>query len=517
MSRTSLMASGRVAARFLAGMTGEVLSQSWRSTFGRPHPFARRPDPETVRYKASIRAPWPQPNPHAPDELAATVLHLPAEELKEFRRVTIARLTRTLRESWPDALRFASAETETPAVSDDLLIRWMTESLFCRSMTTELDAADRSLLGPMDGGGVLYKQDLRVIGKMKTVPGTYVSGPTLFTRRPDSSARCVPVGIAFPRDDASGPLLVRPEDGAAWELSKHHMVLAACYEGLFGSHPLVHFPVDAINALTKTILPREHLVSRLLMPHLYIQLCLNFSVWFIDKSPLHNEQSLLFTGLTNDGVDGALSIATSTYVGIEGHPGCPGYAWDPEPEVLHSDYGAFLAGYHRIILDFVTEVVAGINLRDPDLQRWWRACGTHVRGFPDEAALHETGELERVLAFLIHNAAIVHSVDHHSFGTLPLLPHMLRIRVPAPTSRSIPPLDRSRFTTLEDRFRMFFTHAMHIRPNTERRLLDVDYGFEAPHHQGAQRRFFERLRAYDADPGVTRHAPLDSLACSIQY
>lgn len=446
------------------------------------------------------------------------MLHIPKAELRDFIGGTMRRLTKSLQKDGPKALRFAVGQPETPPVGDDLLIQVLTESLFSRTMDPALTESDWALLGAeVSVEGVVYKHDLHPASFMAPLPGLYVAGPTVYTRRPSAGARCVPVGIAFPRPGAQGPLLLRPSDGAAWELAKHHAVQAAFYTGLYGTHPLVHFPVDAINALTKVVLPVNHVVARLLLPHFYTQLSLNFSVMFIDKSPLHNDQSLPFAGFANDGPRSALNMTQEVYAGMPDHPGYPGYTWDAEPAKMHSDYGAFLEGYHRIILAFVIEVLADVDRSDPDLRRWWRECGAHVRGFPGLEVLATPGELEAAVAFVIWNAAIVHSVDHYSFGTLPLVPHLLRLRVPPPTSRTIPPLDRTQFTTVEDRFRMFFTHRMHIRPNTARKLVDVDYTFASPERQAAQARFIAALRVVDADPGVTRHAPLEDIATSIQY
>lgn len=55
-----------VARNFYGWIAGETAKQSWQALTGRPPPRRSRPAPETLRYKQSIRAPWPQPNPHAP-------------------------------------------------------------------------------------------------------------------------------------------------------------------------------------------------------------------------------------------------------------------------------------------------------------------------------------------------------------------------------------------------------------------------------------------------------------------
>lgn len=133
--------------------------------------------------------------------------------------------------------------------------------------------------------------------------------------------------------------------------------------------------------------------------------------------------------------------------------------------------------------------------------------------------LREQPRLFDSIAQVICSASVVHSVDHHSFGTIPVLERGLRMRVPPRTSRSLPPLDRKTLTTVDDRFRLCLTIEMHFDPTpfALTRLEDVDYGFDAPALREANARFLAALRAYDADPGVKRHIPLHDIACSIQY
>ena len=239
---------------------------------------------------------------------------------------------------------------------------------------------------------------------------------------------------------------------------------------------------------------------------------------FINKSPLHNDQTYLFTGFTNNKAEGALETMKAVYNGVPDHEKTyPGFKWTSEPEKTHSDYGQFLEGYYNIIHRFVSVVLKDANLEQPELVFWWSECGKHVRNFPKPSLLRKPGELEKVVTYIIWNASVVHSTDHYSFGHLPNLVEWLRLRVPYPNARVIPKLDRSCFTTKEDRFRMFMTHRMHITPNTIHKLTDVDYGFDSTEAQEAQKQFILELKNYDLKPGVTRHAPLDQIATSIQF
>lgn len=509
----------------LRGLAKEFVNELWRTVFGRN--LGPRPDESSRRYKYAIRAPWPQPNPHAPDELAPSVLHLPEAELRDFKKLVMGRLTRQLRTRVVPAMVFAEKNREAPAVSDSAHVRYLTETLFSRGMTTELDDYDRQALGTLpDDIGTVYKVDLSPATLIDPVDDFHVVGCISYFARRTPTERCVPLGIVFPepgtltrRERQAPPLLIRPVDGEAWELAKHFPVSSAVYIGLNGTHPFIHFPSDAINALAKAILPTSHVLSQLLAPHLFIQLCLNFSVLFIDKSPQHNNLSEFFTGLAYDGKESPHRLMRAVYVGIDGNSSYPGYSFKRVLSPTHSDYSQFIDGYFRVIRNFVVEVLAGITIEDPHVRRWVDACAEYVRDFPTAEELQDHDRLLDTVAQIICNASVVHSVDHYSFGSIPILERSLRMRVPPPTSRSHPPLDRSAFTTVDDRFRLCLTNEMHFDPTpfALTRLEDVDYGFSEPGLHAANARFLASLRAYDQNPGVTRHIPLHDIASSIQY
>lgn len=449
--------------------------------------------------------------------MAPSVLHLPAAELAEFNRVIVQRLSRQLRTRIGPALAFALKHQEAPLIPDSEHIRQMSETLFSRFMTTDLDAQDRTVLGPLaERPGTVYKLDVRASSMLTPIEGVYTTGSVVYLHRAQPQERCTPLGVAFWYDDA--PLLIQPGDGDAWELAKHYAVMGASYLGLLGTHTLVHFPTDSVNAISKAVLPPEHTLFKLLAPHLYIQLCLDFSVQHIDKSPYHNNQTEFFTGLAYDGPTSPWRITRAVYAGVPGNPTFPGYRFPRAVEPTHSDYGDFLLGYYQVFRTFVAEVLADVSTDDPLVARWAAACGQYVRGFPTLEELADHAVLVDTVTYVIWNASVLHSTDHYSWGTIPILERSLRLRVPPPRSRTIT-LDRRAMTTAEDRFRLCLTDQMSLTPTpfVETRLMDVDYGFAQPALQKAQQRFHAGLRAYDAAPGVTRHIPLADIACSIQY
>jgi hypothetical protein len=82
------------------------------------------------------------------------------------------------------------------------------------------------------------------------------------------------------------PRIFHPGDGKAWQLAKYFALQGALVRINLVDHPMVHFPPDAINAITKTALPKSNLVLQLLLPHFYLSLP-------VDNSVLEGQFSLI--------------------------------------------------------------------------------------------------------------------------------------------------------------------------------------------------------------------------------
>ena len=66
--------------------------------------------------------------------------------------------------------------------------------------------------------------------------------------------------------------------GTAWWLAKYFVLQGAIHRINLVDHIKVHFPGDTINAVTKSVLPRWHLINQLLVPHFRLTLPVNNTV-----------------------------------------------------------------------------------------------------------------------------------------------------------------------------------------------------------------------------------------------
>src|SRR5262249_25748665 len=73
-----------------------------------------------------------------------------------------------------------------------------------------------------------------------------------------------------------------------WNLAKIYALQGAAYHVLFVVHPALHMPLDAVNAITKTVIPQNHPLFQLLYPHLAYQLALDNAVLQGPNSVVNN-------------------------------------------------------------------------------------------------------------------------------------------------------------------------------------------------------------------------------------
>lgn len=454
-----------------------------------------------------------EPSPIDPGGLAATVLRVPPKEVEEFLQVVVRRYQRSLTQHWARAALESWRDRALAPLDDLEFTRIVTRTSFARLVTPRLDPADRRVFA-----GVLkkhgprrkyYKVDLSALDRFDTFPGIFVT-PTISLFGRDDSGSLRPLAIGM------GDRVVEPGDGASWDYGKY-AVTQGCALGLVvGIHPTVHFPMDAINACTKALLPRSHVVRRLLEPHLYMQLPLNYAVLYIDRSVAHNDQREIYTPFPGT-QDGFFQFTTAYHRGIPGNSAYPSYRFPLGPPDIPLEYGEYIAAYYRVIEQFVAQVVERVKPDDRRLARWADEIARHVRGFPDGASIRENHNLVRALTTFITNVSVLHSADHHSFATIPVNKAPLRLRQPPPGPDHRGPLDRRKLIEWEDLFRHRMASEMYFKSSPVVKLEDAEYDFTQLSLRLAAERFHRALRVLDRNLPGPCFAPLDQLASSIQF
>lgn len=487
--------------------------------------YARRKQALGVLYEGDeflypSDGPWPEASFDYPYGQAPQVMNIPADEQRDWQKNIGRYYTDNAVGTFYNRSPFGVAAAEYARddlvqngisgyaeVSDDDFIALICEGLFSKFLS-RLDPQDVALFGlkptdlAPDSPYEYYKSDYRcMMVVQQTWPGEYACPTIVLVRRQRGGQKRYAdegayelMAIAVARKPANVPpgdapfvyefptelVFTKAQDSASagWFLAKYFVLQGAAHRINLIDHVKVHFPPDAINALTKTILPKWHLVHQLLEPHFRLTLPVNNTVLEGQRSLINrdtwypwspfvavgNEVRKLFpfawagAGYYGDkyyGADAAQLGRNSSYPAFRYSTNPDGMPGADDPAVLIpnfigmdcSRYGAFLKSYYPPILKFVTESLKELGSptsNDPkvqvawlEVQHWAHEISKLLPGFPDENGILAQGELARVCAMVIWNAAVVHSSDH---TTLHLMmdtqPVPFVLRVPPPTSRT---------------------------------------------------------------------------------
>ena len=471
-------------------------------------PLWSDPDLAADQFLYQRKGPWPQPCPSYPMEQAPEVLNIPAVETMLWTQFIGSRYFKTETFFPGGAAANAAAGSQLPIPSDAEFVRMMTTSVFARSLKQGKDGAWYSNFYPM-----------KLISDA-TMVGTYSWPVECKFKRDENQFTCV--NIAIPSNiDGNSPLLVQPSD-PAWNLAKAYALQGASYVGLFVVHPALHFPMDTVNAITKTAVPRNHPLFQLLHPHSSYALAVNNAVLETDDGVLsNNPQGTWFDPLTATGLV-IKRMFGAGYAGLDEHPKLyPKYDYMNPWMDTSIDYGRCLALYFQPFLAFCTTVADEILLQSPNdtyVERWANYISANLHGFPDGVEIFKRepgkpGVLATALAIYMWDVTVSHAADHYSFandiapeklgpaGTTLAAWKFLRLRVPPPQKSSdgadvklvsdvchADDLYRSEMTQ-----ELFFKSAT-LLPN----LVDTRYAFTSANLLQAQERFHSDLNQVSA-------------------
>lgn len=497
-------------------------------------------------YLYNKQGPWPQPNPAM--DLWPAVVHLPQEEWTKFEWNIGLRYAAQALYYAPVALTYAIRHRGLKPVSDTEFADFMCARSFSKfqyeagtkDIETFLPGFDMTRLR---SDRKYFITDLFLMRHIPSQDGQYVAVTvSLFEMDERGAAR--PVAIYIESRTENTKTTVYPEDGSAWELSKYYALLGCAYRIVFSIHSTLHFPMDALNAITKTALPKENLVFQLLYPHLEFSLELNLVVQTSKTSPIKNHQEYPYTGVTGTAEEIAGLFE-------DAHRGVPerGKAYPPFHFTLKptseraSEYFRFQMEYYNCIFRFVKEVVKKLTPDDKQQLVEWadyiapfsnRHAG-HVlygstyladplRHFPYGNELFREYEGEEIITWLltmiIWDLSVGHAGDHYDFGMMDIDKVPMRLRLPAPDNRQIHYFDRRKLRSFNDTFRHRMEWRMFYIPTNVTLLHNINYNFADPELQALNRRFLQDLKDTErglADKAIRNFLPLRKISRSIQY
>ena len=363
--------------------------------------------------------PWPQPAPAYPMTRPPEVLTIPEAEANLWNETIGWRYKTTVAEYTLEAFLDGIKDLLFTLPGDDEFVQVMTRTVYSRFLRRETPTSP------------IWLGDFTAMELIDPLPGTFCA--PVVCRFQQEGERFACISIRFLKTGKNNDLLVRPGD-KAWNLAKAYALQGAAYHALFVVHPTIHFPMDSVNAITKTAVPMIHPLFQALLPHTAYTLALDNAVlegaWTVVNNKVHETW---FDPLTATGynVKQLFGIGYSGYKGLAAYPAYNYMAPWMDGDML---YGRCLREYFKPFLVFATKIANVIPKTDPYVKRWADYCSAQVRGFPDGTAIFEGNTLAKVIAIYMWDVSVAHGADHQSFGNgISLKNKFLRLRRPPPT------------------------------------------------------------------------------------
>ena len=401
--------------------------------------------------------PWPQPSRDHPFGLAPGIYQIPKAEWDDWTKFVgdyyLEKAApfgvKSAEIAVHDALETASEYADITDAEFNVLV---CEGLYSKFLS-DLDPRDKETFKDLitDTEQFDYlKSDYSCMRVVKqTHPGEAAAASVALIRRPknDKGFNYEVVAIQLQHwDKDAKKFVISPAftnaDGEAWRIARYFLLQGAIQRINLVDHTEVHFPPDAINAITKTVLPKENLVLRLLRPHMWLSMCVNNTVLEGQRSLINRNTWYPWSPFVaaGDEVRKLLPFGWygSQYYSAKLSPGdaskdayfdepnssYPAYRYDPVPPQIASRYGEFLNAYFAPVRKFVRGVVDQMTDIDWREVRYWADhISVWMPGFPSGDDLVGAGAdgvapnkdlLADTLAHFIWNASVRHSADHQT-------------------------------------------------------------------------------------------------------
>lgn len=460
----------------------------------------------------SRKGPWPQPCPIHPWGESPAVIHIPLRETLDWWVWIGSRYVATLALSpyyFLKGLLFPGLKKVSNQEFEDLL----NYSMMSKFLTDKLDDEDWEVFS-------CYKSedkewfiiDLAAVESVTPYEGIYLSATkTLLFKKGD---RFVVEAIYV---NETQTLFDIKEETDGWELAKYFVLQGGALCATLVIHPLLHFPFDSINAITKTSLPREHILFKLISPHLRFTLPLENAVLNYKSSLLQGKWWMTYAPYPG-GPQGLRDLLVDGYKGIKGNLSYPPFSYNLNAPSVEGKYGIYLRRYYEVIYKFVTGVLCDVRAGDFWISKWADYCNQHVNDFPDGKKIFEGDTLFRTVTTYLFTVTVAHATDHYNYGILDKRKVPLRMRQ-APPKKDTKMISRSKLVTAIDQMKYSMADNQFFSPTTVTSLIKAKYPFVESDKMACAVEFKNDLKMLDEQlrrEGI-EYMPLNKISASIQF
>jgi hypothetical protein len=468
-------------------------------------------DPKDFLY--GRKGPWPQPCPDHPYDESPGVIHLPINEWVDWW----LRIGSRFAIQWPIFTPYYYLKglfsPGCKKVTEAEFHNFLTNSMMSKFITPKLDAVDcDNFKKEMIPGREYFIVDLDPVRVVIPFKGMHVSATKTLLER--EKEQFVIKAIWIEKTNA----VLEPTDGDAWELAKFFVLQGGALCATMVVHPLQHFPLDSINAITKTALPKEHVLFKLLHAHLRFTLPLENAVLNFKMSLLHDDKWWKTYAPFPGPYGGVRDLLVEGYRGIRNNDSYPPFSYPRRPPKIYSGYGTFLDAYYETIYKFVDEVVKIIPSDDLHVRNWANYIYSWIPGFPNGDEIFKGKTLTEVVAYFIWDVTIGHTIDHHNYGEMDVQKVPMRIRQ-APPKKGTKIKSYKALQTPIDLMKYRLAMRLFFGPTVLTKLIDVKYDFKDPALLASAEKFKADLRQTEKnlkEQGLV-YVPLEGIACSIQF
>ncbi|MBY0413421.1 MAG: hypothetical protein K2Q18_04620, partial [Bdellovibrionales bacterium] len=374
------------------------------------------------------KGPWPQPCPEHPFGEAAGVIHLPFGEAVDWWLKIGSRYVGTLLYT-PIAYMRGIITPGVDEVSDEEFVSMLTNSMLAKFVKNVFDSTDRKIFGNKLEEDNVWICDFEPVKVVKTFDGIYASASKTLLKK--NGEKFSIIGIHIDQTDS----FFVPTDGDKWELAKYFVLQGGALCSTLVIHPLLHFPMDSVNAITKTALPKDHIIFQLFYPHLRFTLYLEKAVLTFKTSLLMSKWWMPYAPYPGPYI-GLRDLLVEGYKGIGDNFSYPPFKFQFEPEFIVGKYGEFHQAYYPVFKKFVEEVL--VDLSDTEvfyLTAWADYITAWVPGFPKGAELvRDRALLVSTVAYCLFDVTVGHTVDHYNFGHMDIRKIPMRLRQLPPSN-----------------------------------------------------------------------------------
>ena len=438
-------------------------------------------------YEYGNEGPWPQPAPDHPMGQLAQVLHLPERELQDWKKNVSKKYLWLFLTRWPIALWRAIKNRHYKEITDDRFDNYLTNEMYSRYLSP-LDEIDKTAfanyLDDTDAAPPL-KCDFICMESIKpTYEGMYAAATVVLLRKKSANEPYRAVAIHFPESEDN--LVIARDDGESWRLAKYFVLQGASHRINLITHAALHFPFDPINAVTKTALPKNHILFRLLIPHFRLALPVNHSLLEGEKSLISRTTWTIWAPFCAAGKV-IRNLFPYGYVGQpERRESYPEYRFPLKNDESRSQYFEFLNAYRDTVKAFVEKFT---DLVEQDVWKidgntdwryiayWADHCAAWVPGFPNGEEIQDKAVFVETITTIIWDLAISHSTDHDSIHQIPNDELVFRLRLPPPKEKTIPRWELKQLCNWVDLFKANLTDILFYKPHNVTWLKDVNYDF----------------------------------------